>query len=244
MIVPNKLYNNQIELQFDEFKHAYFVKGVKVPSVTQILSVINKPALINWAANMAVESIQSEIKPGVAYGEMQLVNIFEAGRKAHNKRKTDAANIGTFVHEWVAKYIKGQKPEMPFDENLKVAVGKFLDWQKQYDVKFILAEEPIFSQEYQFAGTLDWIAKIDGKLVLGDLKTSSGIYDEYWLQVAAYQLAREEEFPTEKYDYRGIIRIGKDGSFEWQTSENYQNHKMAFISTRQLYDFLEGMKKK
>ena len=38
-----------------------------------------------------------------------------------------------------------------------------------------------------FAGTLDRICKIDGKVYVLDIKTSNGIYNSYWLQLAAYE---------------------------------------------------------
>ena len=47
MIYDNYLYNKQIKLTFEEIKHTYFYEGKKVPSVTSILSIVNKPALIN-----------------------------------------------------------------------------------------------------------------------------------------------------------------------------------------------------
>jgi hypothetical protein len=42
-----------------------------------------------------------------------------------------------------------------------------------------------------------------------DIKTSTGIYDEMKLQVAAYMHAEQEE-SGEKYDGRWIIRLGKE----------------------------------
>ena len=37
------------EIKFDPIKHTYMVDGKKLASVTGVLGVIAKPALINWA---------------------------------------------------------------------------------------------------------------------------------------------------------------------------------------------------
>ena len=41
---------DSVELEFSAGKHTYQVDGEYVPSVTTILDVINKPALMPWAA--------------------------------------------------------------------------------------------------------------------------------------------------------------------------------------------------
>ncbi len=47
---------------------------------------------------------------------------------------------------------------------------------------------------HRFGGTLDAIL-VQGKLALGDWKTSNGIYADYLLQLSAYQILWEENFP-------------------------------------------------
>lgn len=241
-IIKNYLYNKEVELIFNEFKHSYYIEGVKVPSVTTILSVISKPALLNWGVNMAIESIKEQLKPGTAYDEIQLQEILNIAKSAHFKKKTDAGNMGTFVHNWVSDYILGKEPEMPVNTELVEAVRKFLIWEKEHAVKFILSEQTVYSKQHGFTGTLDFVAKIDGQLVLGDLKTSSAIYDEMWLQVAAYRLARTEEFPQEKYSNQAILRIGRDGSFEFALAHEYDKHATTFLHALGLYRELEKMK--
>jgi len=55
-------------------------------------------------------------------------------------------------------------------------------------------------------------------LWLGDLKTSSAIYDEYYAQAVSYLYARQEEFKNENYNGIVIVRVGKeDGDFEAST---------------------------
>lgn len=217
MIIKTYLYNKEVELVFDSYRHTYTVTdeksgiiGEKRPSATTALGVINKPQLVNWAAKLCAETIASQLEPGKSYDELQLEAIIESGRKAHFQKKVDAGTIGSFVHKWVEDYVKGKNPSIPVNEQLATSVRKFLGWVEKHEVKFLLSEQQVYSRKYQFTGTLDFICRIDGLLYLGDLKTTSGIYPEMLMQTAAYRFARTEEYPAEDYKGQIIVRVGKD----------------------------------
>ena len=244
-MIINKLYNDTVVLKFDGFKHLYTVNGEIVPSVTGVLSVINKPALVAWAARTAVEYIATCIHPGEALDEVQLAAIWQAGTSAHYQHKVDAGDLGKFVHKWIEDYIKGNNPGRPVNEGLQVSIDQFLVWVEEHNVKFRMSEQPIYSRKYKYAGTLDFICEINGKLYIGDTKTSSGIYDEMWIQTAAYRQARSEEFPNEKYVGQLIIRIGKVGSFEFAKMTDpiwYNRMLVGFVSALKLKNTLDLLK--
>lgn len=247
MLIKNKLYSGEVTLNFESFRHKYIWEEMdkEVKSVTSVLSVINKPALVNWASNMAIDYVSEQIKAGEAYDELQLASVWQKGRTAHWQKKVDAGDIGTFIHNWVEKYIKGESTGMPVNPELKEAISKFLAWVEKHNVKFLLSEQVIFSKKYKYCGTTDFICTIDGKMYIGDLKTSNGIYPEMWLQTSAYRRARSEEFPTEKYHGQLILRIGKDGTFEFaRTTDNKAYRKMfeAFVSALTLSNAMEELK--
>lgn len=245
MKIKNFLYNKEVELVFESFRHEYTDANGKVPSVTTILSIIAKPALISWAANSAVDYIADQIKPGVSLDELQLQAIFEAGRKNHFQKKVDAGTIGSFVHKWVEQYIKGENPPAPVNEGLQNSINQFLGWVAKHKVKFLVSEQVIFSKKFRFTGTLDFICEIDGKMYVGDLKTSSGIYPEYLIQTAAYRYAREEEFPKEKFEGQLIVRIGKEGDFEFamiRDNLRYNQMLVGFLSALKLWQSMERLK--
>lgn len=244
MTILNKLYGGDVELTFESFKHQYKIENQVVPSVTQVLSVIAKPALINWAANMAVESACGQIQAGVAYDEVQLSTIWDTARKAHYQKKVDAGNIGTLLHVWISGYIKQENPPMPVNKSLQESVNKFLEWVAKHDVKFLLSEQQIYSKTNNYTGTLDAVCKIDGKLYVLDLKTSSGIYKtEYGMQLAAYKLARSEEFPQEEYSGCILLRIGREGGFETWQFEDCNIYEKGFLAALELYKNIEIIKK-
>lgn len=241
----HSLYNDTIHIEFSDFGHSYVVKetGEKVPSATTILGVISKPALISWAANQATEYMKENIKPGVSYDELQLNTLFTAARKAHTQRKQETADIGSMVHKWIEDFINKENPELPINSQLRGAVENFLQWKDKHKVEFLLSEQMVYSKKYNYSGTLDFIAHIDGNLFLGDIKTSNAIYPEYWIQLAAYGEARSEEFPSEDYKHQGIIRISRDGSFEFKTAENKDACFEAFLHAKGLYEWQQMMKK-
>lgn len=236
-----KLYNGDITLTFDPAKHLYTANGRKVYGVTGILSVISKPALMFWAVNMALEKIAKTLKPGVSYDEIQIKKMLDSAKKAHTEKKTSAADKGTMIHSWIEKYIKGENPELPLNEELKNAVLSFLSWKKDHNVKFLHSEIKVYSKRYNYAGTCDFIAEIDGKQYIGDIKTSSGIYPEMLYQTAAYQQARQEEY-IEEYNGNIIVRCGKDGTLEIKESAEFYSNLSAFLGALALYERQQKVK--
>lgn len=237
------LYNGTVTLMFNPIGHRYTVNGEKKIGVTTALSVISKPALLQWAVNVAIDELKVNLKAGVAYDELQLANTLESARLAHKKKKEEAAGFGTLVHNWIEKYIKGQNPEPLVNKTLNDAVQTFLKWVEQNNVKFIASEKPVYSKKYDYCGTIDFICEIDGKKYIGDLKTSKGIYDEYSMQVAAYRYADEEESGTQ---YAGsiIVRIPKteDDDVEIAYINNYQKNCKAFLYALGLKRTLDDFK--
>jgi len=244
MTIKHFLYNNTVELEFDEEKHLYHIGQTKVDGVTGVLTVINKPALIFWAVNKAVSFLEKTFVAGKVYDEMQVKEMLDTAKTAHRKSSSEASNLGKFVHQWIEDYIAGKNPAIPVNPQMKFAIDSFLKWEKDHNVKFLKSEQIVYSKEFKYAGTLDFTCEYDGKKYLGDFKTSTAIYDEYWLQTAAYQHAYLEEFPNEKIDGTIIVRIGKDGTvdFEASTPEDYKKDFNAFLGALMLRRRLEERK--
>lgn len=208
------LYNNTVELDFDDVKHSYSINGEKIIGTTSVLNVLNKPAIVPWAVKITVAHFESCLRPGVSYDEIQIKNMLEDAKMAHKRRSSNAMDVGTAVHDWIKNHIAGNKPPMPVNQLMQNAIGAFLKWEKDHKVKFLESERLLYSKKHNYAGTLDFIAQVDGKIKIGDFKTSTGIYDEYWFQVAAYLQAYLEEFPSQEVVGGIIVRIGKDGALE------------------------------
>jgi len=248
MIIKTLLYNGEVEIIFDSFRHTYTnaATNQEVKSVTQILDVINKPGLIPWAARMAVDSFKENVFPGVAYDEVQLSEIFDKAQNAHYRNKISAGNKGTIVHKWVEKNIKENATALPVNQDLAESAIKWLAWRRKHKVEFLLSEQPVYSRQYGYIGTADFNCRIDGKLFLGDLKTTTAIRVENYFQTAAYRHAREEEFPEEKYAGQMIVRISREGEFEFAIVQDdvwYKRMFLGFLSAQKLSQFQDMTEK-
>src|SRR3990167_8447247 len=64
-------------------------------------------------------------------------------------------------------------------------LNSFVAWYKEYKPKILETEFKVFSEKYGYSGTFDVLCKIDGKIMLGDWKTSSNIYNHFLCQLAS-----------------------------------------------------------
>ena len=244
-----KLYNGDVELHFDEKKHTYKVDRQLVASVTGITGVVTSPALMYWAVNQATDYVARNWKAGTVYDEIQINEILDDAKKAHRKTSSSAALIGTITHDYVQRYSlyrqkKIDKPRLPVNPLAEKACLQFVDWVDKNNVTFHDTEFKIYSKKYNFAGTVDADITINKKRYIVDYKTSSGIYPEMGLQLAGYQLAREEE-DVATYDSRMILRLPKDGSdFESKEFPNYQADKQAFLACLSYKNWQDAHKSK
>jgi len=235
MKIINTMYHGDIEMTFETGRHRYTVDNKPVYGVTSVLGVIAKPGLLFWSANMAADHFRDQINPGQAYDEIELELIWKEAKKAHHTKKETAGSIGTLVHKWVEDYCNKKNPGMPVNKIAAGAVGRFLKWVNEHNIEFLSSEQPCYSKKYNYAGTIDGICKIDGKLYIFDLKTSNRMYDEMRIQVAAYKHARVEEFPEEKYEGCCILRVGKkDGDIEFKAFKDKKYYFQAFLNALRL----------
>jgi hypothetical protein len=247
-----KLYNGAVELIFDDKKHMYSVDGKTVFGVTSIVGVLDKPALIYWAVNQAIISLESSLKPGVVFDEVQIKGILDTAKTAHRMKKDKSADIGTMIHDWLEKFIKSRlakenPPELPVNIEMRKAISSFFEWARQNKVQLISSERKIYSKKYGYAGTLDLEAMVNGKRTIVDFKTSNAIYDEYFIQTSAYLMALEEE-TGQTYDGGAIIlRLPKsqDGKFEARgiTREEANEFIDVFLSCLRIYQWKMGIKR-
>ncbi|MHB8552508.1 MAG: hypothetical protein ACYDAO_02830 [Thermoplasmataceae archaeon] len=151
--------------------HIYTWNEKKVPGVTTITNIVNKPFLVKWAYNLGKNGVDMDAQ----------------------SRQT--LNIGKLVHSMIQSYFEKSNSSTIDNEvfdgisdiettHAKRCFRKFLNWSSQHTIKPILLETSLVSNLY--GGTFDALLDIDGKIVLMDWKTSNTIYPEYFAQVSAY----------------------------------------------------------
>ncbi len=228
--------------EFQEKGHKYFLDGKAMTGVTTILGVIAKPALIGWASKMATEFIAQAIKDGKEITP----EVLELAKNAHRAKKEEAGGLGTDVHKecelLITSSLEGNKGV--FTDDLKhenPQVQHFIDWAIQNKVKFIATEEKVFSRDLFVAGTIDFICEIDGNVWLGDIKTASGIYPEFFFQTAGYQKLNEDMVENEDGGFPVNIKghvitcLTKTGEFIEKRSISNKENLEAFLAALTLY---------
>jgi hypothetical protein len=93
---------------------------------------------------------------------------------------------------------------------------------------------------------LDFIGRLDGKLVLGDFKTSNGVWPEYLCQLAAYAKAYEETTGRRIDGGYHLLRFSKqNGDFGHHYYPSLDDDAWpAFLHLRALHDLNERLKKR
>ena len=258
-----KLYEGKLELKYLDSKHLYTVEEKPVESITGILKVISKPALIPWAVKETGDYLSRHLKPGTMLDEVSILRLISEAKKAHRITSGHAADIGTWAHEWFAKYFSGEKPPQPINPLLLQIVQGLKSFLGGRQVKVNSSERKLYSVEHRVAGTLDLDCYIDGKRTLVDFKTSSGIYPDMFVQLGGYDLlaSEEDEFVAlgkgEKYDpfvQHMIVNFKKqkegvpdsetlfDPARDIKISKDVLNNKLGFLGALQLYRSLDGIK--
>jgi len=178
-------------------------KGRRLPGATTIAGCF-KPSiegLLVWACRLGQEG-----------------KSLEDGRNS-------ATEPGTLCHAMIEAYLRGEDPHATEKGYGADAIDKatnaylnFLAWAENNHLTPIEIEPSLVSEEYQYGGTPDLIADLNGKRCLVDWK-SGRVYESVLLQLAAYdqlwfenrgarfeafhvlQIPRNEEMPSFTHRY-------------------------------------------
>lgn len=180
------------------YKHPH--TGVVVPGVTTVLKKLDKPGVLQWAvdntAAYAVANIDSLLSrtEEQGYGFLRwywkrdpLSNDEVDVRNYSNGVLRDAAELGTWVHDWIA----ADNSDDPYPdvslapEFFWQMVGQWDEWKLRHTVEPVMTETTFWSHQYGFAGTADGLWIIDGVPTLVDVKTSRNVWDEHFMQLSA-----------------------------------------------------------
>jgi hypothetical protein len=240
--------------KFNKEKHIHTFNDKPLMGVTTILSVISKPALIQWSANMCIEHIVNNCKKellAVPDGEIPdeiayfivTPEILEEAKFAHRKKKEKAGDWGTNVHLAIENWIK-KNDELPkLDEKGFEVFSKFKKWAEDNKVEFLESEKNVWSEKLWIGGIVDLVFKMNGKKYIGDIKTSSGIYNEAFFQMGAYNLCLEEMGEHKDVDGYLVINLKKDGTIDMMIAEDMEINKKAFVSARDLWEIINKLNK-
>lgn len=189
-----------------------------------------------------VPAVTHVIRLGYPKSERFYQYLLSVSPDEAEKRLRTAGEEGARTHDAVRDLISGKRITMEtryYNETKKVMeplspdewsnLDAFLGWCNHYKPHVLVVEYTVWSEKYRFAGTIDFFGTIDvpdgdkafAKEVWGtripiliDWKTTSGIWDEFELQTAAYRKAFIEKSMKllaphfSENIWTGIVRLG------------------------------------
>ena len=212
------------------------------PSVTTVLDVINKPALVPWARNTALESVETALMKRTGSQEAitpeWVSQVIAEARRRPEQVRDQAADFGTQAHVAIDQIVQGMEPQIP--PEMELVINNFAEWRRDSNLDIKLTETMVFSAKYRYAGAMDAIAYREGSLIALDWKTSNGIYPEYALQVAAYAKALEE-MTGNPVTEAWTVRFGKSApEFEARQVMDLEKSFIAFRAALYLWRAIKG----
>ena len=148
--------------------------GKLFPSVTNIISMKASPHLTTWATRLvAEEAVKVEQKwPGkLTENPSKAVKYL---KETANRERDHWGQQGTNIHEAVEQLAAGKKIDIKnYTEYEQASIAEWTQWFKKISPEFEALEVTCFGETtngLKYAGTADFIAKINGKTFAGDYK--------------------------------------------------------------------------
>lgn len=169
----------------------YTFDGNEYPTVTTILQVISKPALVGWAAKSVAEEAVRRVKNGE---DLDVRSLAASPWRARDAK----GDIGSVVHSVLESYAKGEVVAVSsVPEDARAHVSSLLEWLHEFKPEVLASEVTVFHENPRYAGTFDAVMKlpsamgpnVGGRTLLVDVKTGKAVYREAELQLAAYRHA-------------------------------------------------------
>ena len=208
--------------------------GIKYPTPTNIIAdTTDKPALVQWSANQAVEYlIENCTKTGDMYNVSE--SDLKAARYAYKTVSKRALDVGSAVHDAIRVWLlSGQEPVNP-DDQVTAAFIAFLEFFDANQMETLITEERFFLKDW--SGQYDWYGKFNGSLYIIDWKSSAGHYREHRIQTAAYRYALDvRKIPVNGH---GVLRIDKEtglpdfkdySKFYWEDCDEFLLSKRLYF---------------
>jgi len=188
---------------FNAARHINVWDGNPLHGVTSVLKMWGDPgALVNWAANQAVDAI--------ARGETK-----EDARKAHLKVRDAAGDKGKEVHAQLEALINRwiDEKELALSVTTDPVVNAVLEWMKTEGYTPIKSEFPVYNLDLWYAGIMDAVVEKDGQRFILDFKTSGSLQTKNFYQCGAYSLAIKNMKEEAEVGGAIIVHIPKGLSF-------------------------------
>ena len=195
---PNKTRPSRIS----DAKNAAKEGRIWYPSVTGILDVLNKPALINWKVD---EHLKTVLKPELvsyvmANHETKTVPEMIKHIKALTEERLDSApKAGTDIHNLLEKYLfTGMYPDFLIHAKIVKNVEECLmSHLREQECRTLEKEKYFINKQLGYAGQMDlsnpsWVIDYKSKQTKEKFKPGKMVYDDHRRQLAAYMFGDQD----------------------------------------------------
>ena len=223
----------------DSKQAEYTWDGHKYPRVTSILACLNKPALVPAAVKATALHIESLINAG---SEIDWIDVKREYRRGWDRKAAD----GTAVHLAIDADINGHELEAELTPTQEAMMRQFYRWQRAFGPEYLATEVAVFSDTHDYAGTADFIARIDGRTLLVDTKTGQDMWPVMALQLAAYGHAEfmvhsGQSQPLPTLDGWAVLHLRPDAFALREVKPDLRERAWAgFLAARAAHTWMEG----
>lgn len=244
-LVDRSRYTLQLIGENNEVLEEKALKGA-----TTILNAISKPYLGTWYLKMMASWIKNNCSNPDKTMTLTPADI-EKAMKAHTEKSDDAKDVGTKAHAFIESWIKWRMvydvspndakiiPPVA-DKEIEHITDRFIKWAEKNVKTFLASEESVCSVKYGYAGTFDFLYEDNnGKIGLGDFKTSNQQSDEYLAQCASYMIALHE-MGNKLPDFCVIVRSDKMTDEEIEIYN--KTDKRAYSFPKVAFDVVDSWK--
>lgn len=233
----------------------------EVPSVTTVLGVLDKPALVWWGQRIGMEGALELLREGVLRDDLDaMIDELTARKITVNHVRDKAGDRGQAVHDALENWARhGHMPDPSiYPEEQEGYVRGLVAFLRDIpSAEPVGAEVLVASSQYGYAGRYDLRVRTNAEheivvrrtatkvrrrtlkpgLLLVDLKTSKGVYSSHARQLEAYEQASLES-GYEPTDGRGILLVSADGGYEfvrsWATFADFECVLRVWQSDREM----------
>jgi hypothetical protein len=171
------------------------------PSVTTILSVLDKPALTAWKIEMAVLAVMTTPRLAGEADDAFIERVLHA-EKQQEQEGEKARDLGTDIHQAIADALNGRQ----CPDELRVYVEPVLEMVKPLG-RLVDSEKIVVGNGY--AGKLDALFQNDAGITVMDFKSTKKLppkasWPEHVLQLSSYAAALPPELRFFKVETANI----------------------------------------
>ena len=261
-----KHLHNVFVPDYTETEHWYkhVDTGVRLPSVTTISSIIKKPWLEQWKLREGIKYLIDNHGHSISHKDFNLA--IQAAAQASNKKSEEALTVGSAVHDTIEKYLdewllNREQPEkdlihyyepdyvideathLKYDLTQTQIIAGLRSAQRLFEdvgtFEPVAVEICVGDVDKKYAGKLDLLCKVDGKLEIWDWKTSAQIpmdQSDYPVQINAYRKAFEK-MSGETVHKQRIVQLSKsEDKFTMYEVKKSNDLLKAFYALAEYYD--------